>query len=75
VLAGPGLGIYNYKATFATNIDPATKAQIVDGLKQALTQKFPGMNYVFSDDQIDGNGVMRTSTIGYRYIIHIGFNF
>ncbi|MDF2191436.1 hypothetical protein [Paraflavitalea sp. CAU 1676] len=75
VLAGPGLGIYNYKATFDSNIDPATKAQIVDGLKQALTQKFPGMNYVFSDEQIDANGVMRTSTLGYRYIIHIGFNF
>lgn len=75
VLAGPGFGIYNYKAKFSSNIDSATKAQIVDGLKQVLTQKFPGMNYVFSDEHIDANGVMRTSTIGYRYIIHIGFNF
>jgi hypothetical protein len=75
VLAGPGLGFYNYKATFDSNVDPATKEQIKNGLKQLLTQKFPGMNYVFSDKEIDANGVMRTNTIGYRYIVHIGFNF
>jgi len=75
VLAGPGLGFYNYKATFDSNLDPATKEQIQNGLKQLLTQKFPGMNYVFSDEEINANGVMRTSTIGYRYIIHLGFNF
>jgi hypothetical protein len=75
VLVGPGLGFYDYKATFDNNIDPAKKEQLEEGLKQLLTQKFPGMNYVFSDEEIDANGVMRTNTIGYRYIIHIGFNF
>lgn len=75
VLAGPGFGIYDYKATFNGNIDAATKEQIVEGLKQLLTQKFPGMNYVFSDKEINADGIMRTNTIGYRYIIHVGFNF
>jgi hypothetical protein len=75
VLIGPGFGFYDYKATFNSNIDSATKAQIFDGLQQLLTQKFPGMNYVFSDEQIDANGVLRSNTIGFRYIIHIGFNF
>ena len=75
VLVGPGLGFYDYKATFNSNIDAATKEQLLDGLKQLLTQKFPGMNYVFSDKEINADGVMRTNTIGYRYIIHIGFNF
>ncbi|MBO9202112.1 MULTISPECIES: DUF3575 domain-containing protein [Niastella] len=75
VLVGPGLGFYDYKATINSNIDPAKREQIQEGLKQLLTQKFPGMNYVFSDQEIDANGVMRTNTIGYRYIVHIGFNF
>jgi hypothetical protein len=75
VLAGPGLGFYNYKATFDSNIPPATKEQLQKALKQLLTQKFPGMNYVFSDKTLDANGVMKTNTIGYRYIIHLGFNF
>ncbi|ANE49229.1 hypothetical protein SY85_00635 [Flavisolibacter tropicus] len=75
VMIGPGLGFYDYKATFEGNIDAATKEQLLQGLEDLLTQKFPGMNYVFSDEKIDGNGVMRTNTIGYRYLIHIGYNF
>ena len=75
VMVGPGIGFYNYKASFDGNVDAATKEQIFDGLKQLLTQKFPGMNLVFSDKEINSSGTMRASTIGYRYIIHIGFLF
>lgn len=75
VMVGPGLGFYDYEAKFDGNIPAATKEQLFQGLEQLLTQKFPGMNYVFSDEEIDANGVMRTNTIGYRYIIHIGYNF
>jgi len=75
VMFGPGLGIYNYKAKFEDNISSETKEQLLDGLEQLLTQKFPGMNYVFSDQEINANGVMKTNAIAYRYMIHIGFNF
>jgi hypothetical protein len=75
VLVGPGLGFYSYKATFDSNIDPATKEQLLEGLKQLLSQKFPGMNYVISDKQFSSNGTLRINTIAYRYIIHLGFNF
>jgi hypothetical protein len=75
VLIGPGLAFYNYTATFNSNINAATKQQLLDGLKQLLTQKFPGMNYVLANKQIDANGTLRTNNIGYRYLIHIGFNF
>jgi hypothetical protein len=75
IMIGPGLGFYNYEAKFDGNVTAATKEQLFKGLEQLVTQKFPGMNYVFSDEEIDANGVMRTNTIGYRYIIHIGYNF
>lgn len=75
LLVGPGLGIYNYKATFDGNLTAAAQEQLLDGLEQLLKQKFPGMNYVFSDKSISGNGTLNTTTIGYRYLIHIGFNF
>lgn len=75
IMAGPGFGFYSYKATFDGSIDAATQDQLLDGLKQLLTQKFPGMNFVFSDKEFNANGVLNTNTIGYRYIIHIGFNF
>jgi hypothetical protein len=75
LMVGPGVGIYDYKATFDNNIDPAKKEQLLQGLKQLLTQKFPGMNYVFSEDEISGDGTLNTTTLGYRYLIQIGFNF
>jgi len=75
VLFGPGFGIYNYKAKFEDNVSAETKEQLLDGLEQLLTQKFPGMNFVFADQELNANGVMKTSTIGYRYLVHIGFNF
>jgi len=74
-LVGPGFGIYDYKASFDGNVSAENKEQLLDGLKQLLTQKFPGMNFVFADDEIDADGVMKTNSIGYRYIIHIGFAF
>ena len=74
-LVGPGVGFYKYKASFGTNVSVENREELIDGLKQLLTQKFPGMNFVFADKQIDAEGVMKTNTLGYRYIIHIGFAF
>ncbi|HEY6953594.1 MAG TPA: DUF3575 domain-containing protein [Flavisolibacter sp.] len=75
VMIGPGLGFYKYESTITSNLTEEQKAQLRETLKQTLTQKFPGMNYVFSDQTIDADGVMKTSNIGFRYIIHIGYNF
>jgi len=77
VLVGPGLGFYRYKAAFSgtSNLSSTDKEQLLDALQQLLVQKFPGMNYVFSDKKIDGDGVLKTNSLGYRYIVHIGFAF
>jgi hypothetical protein len=75
VLVGPGYGFYDYKVKFDGNLTAENKEQLLDALEQLLTQKFPGMNYVFADKEINGNGVLKANTLGYRYIIHIGFAF
>jgi opacity protein-like surface antigen len=75
VMAGPGLGFYKCKASFDGNVNAEDKEQLLEGVKQLLTQKFPGMDFVFSEKQFDSNGTLKTSAIGYRYIIHIGFLF
>ena len=75
VLVGPGLGFYSYKAKFDSNISAGDKEQLLEGLKQLLVQKFPGMNYVFADKEFNANGVLTISAVGYRYIMHIGFVF
>jgi len=75
VLLGPGLGFYNYKAKFDGNISTEDREQLLDGLKQLLVQKFPGMNFVLADKEISSSGTLKTSALSYRYIVHIGFVF
>ena len=75
VLIGPGLGFYDVKAKLEGNLDEEDKEQLYEALTELITQKFPGMNFVFADDELDGNGALRTTSIGFRYLIHIGFRF
>ena len=77
VMVGPGLGFYKYKASFTGDVglSAANKEQLYEALKQRITQRFPGMNFVFSDKSFDADGVIKTSDVGYRYIIHIGYAF
>ena len=74
-MVGPGIGSYDLRTKIDGNINANEKEQLVDALQQLITQKFPGMNFVFSDHELDSDGVMDTWTIGYRFIIHVGFRF
>ena len=75
LMVGPGLGIYKYKVNFDHNLDPDNAEQLKEGLMQLLTQRFPGMDYVFSEKQLDARGTLSTTTWGYRYLIQIGYAF
>jgi hypothetical protein len=71
------MGFYKYKTSFtgSTSLSAGDKEQLLDAVEQLLVQKFPGMNYVFSDKKFDADGVLKTNALGYRYILHIGYAF
>jgi hypothetical protein len=75
VLIGPGISGYHLKSKIDGDLTEAEKANLQDALKQLITQKFPGMNYVFADKEFNGNGVINTTSIGFRYMVHVGFRF
>jgi hypothetical protein len=75
VLIGPGFAAYDLSTDIENTLSEENKNQLQDALEQVITQKFPGMNYVFSDKHLDANGNVKTTSIGYRYMIHIGFAF
>ena len=75
VMVGPGLSSYWLETKIDGNVSPDTREQLQDAVKQLIEQKFPGMNYVFADKTFKANGVLNTWSIGYRYMIHIGYNF
>ena len=74
-MVGPGVGFYKLKATAEGNVNLEERTQLLQALQQVLEQRVPGFNYVFSDQQLEANGSVSTTTAGYRYLIQIGFRF
>lgn len=73
VMIGPGWANYKLNTGIASDLTPEQKEKLLNAAQQLLSQKFPGMDFVFSDASIDSNGNLNTWSGGYRYIIHIGF--
>ena len=76
VLVGPGFANYKLHSTSSgVDLSDENQTQLQDAVEQLLTQKFPGMNYVFSEKEFDADGRINTWSVGYRYLMHIGFRF
>ena len=75
VLIGPGISGYDLNAKIKGDLTDDQRENLQEALKQLISQKFPGMNYVFADKKFNANGVINTTSIGFRYLIHIGFAF
>jgi len=75
VAVGPGCGFYNFETTVDGGLDLNERTDLFGGVKDFITQKFPGADFIFSEKNISASGVMKTTSIGYRYLIQLGFNF
>jgi hypothetical protein len=75
VLIGPGISSYYLTAKFDGNLNEEDRGQLRDAVQQIITQKFPGMNYVLGDKELNANGILKTWDLGFRYMIHIGYIF
>ena len=73
VMVGPGWANYKLNTALTSNLTAEQKEKLLSAVQQLLAQKFPGMDFVLSDATIDSKGNLNTWSIGYRYIIHIGF--
>ncbi|ULQ55560.1 hypothetical protein KJS94_12985 [Flavihumibacter rivuli] len=75
VMVGPGFGYYDLTTKIDGNLTEAEKEQLRQAVSDVLSQKFPGMDFVFDDKELNSNGALRTWTFGYRYMFQIGFRF
>ena len=75
VLIGPGISSYDLTAKFQGNLDEKDRQQLRDAVQQIITQRFPGMNFVMGDEELNANGILKTWDLGFRYLVHIGFVF
>jgi hypothetical protein len=75
VLIGPSISYYDLTANIQSNLSEAQKDLLRLAIEQLISQKWPGMNYVLSGKTFNSNGTLRTTSIGFRYLIHLGFVF
>ncbi|HEY5748779.1 MAG TPA: hypothetical protein VIU12_22070 [Chryseolinea sp.] len=75
VLIGPGMARYSINAKIDGSLDDAEKKQLYQALQQALENKYPGMSVVLDDQEINANGRLGVTSVGFRYLIQVGFRF
>lgn len=75
ILLGPGVAFYNLKASIGSNLSESDKQKFFDNVNQALEEKFPGYNMIFDDGEFQNKGTAKTTGLGFRYMILIGYRF
>jgi hypothetical protein len=75
ILMGPGVWFYNVKSTLDTELDPEQEAELYQKINEMLAQKLPGHEILLSPSDGYRKGTVTTSSVGYRYIVHLGFRF
>lgn len=74
VLLGPGIAFYEFSAKVDTELSQEDESAIFDKINEILKDKFPGYNYIIDGD-FKTSGTAKTTSLGYRYVIHLGFRF
>jgi len=75
ILLGPGVAAYNLKASLSSNLSVSDKEKLLEKINEALADKFPGYSVVIGDGDFQRKGTFKTTSLGYRYLIQLGFRF
>ncbi|HTE24602.1 hypothetical protein [Flavitalea sp.] len=75
ILAGPGVSTYNLKASLGSNLSEEDKQKFFEKLNDALAEKFPGYNKIIDEGEFQKKGSANTTSIGFRYMVMIGYRF
>lgn len=75
ILSGPGIAVYNLKASLGTNLSEQDKQKFFEKLNEALEDKFPGYSWAIDEGEFQTKGSASTTRFGYRCMIHIGYRF
>jgi hypothetical protein len=75
ILIGPGIGFYSVKATLNTDLTDSDQQKLFNALNQLLADKIPGYSQIISGDGFKRTGVEKTTALGYRYMVLVGFRF
>jgi hypothetical protein len=75
VMIAPGLGFYQVKAEVLSESDLNKNSILFKAIKKALEAKFPASNLVLDDGYFEETGRLKTTNIGLRAAVSVGFRF
>jgi len=75
ILIGPGVARYALKTNLSTTLDPDDEGELFQKINDALADKIPGYSFVIDDQEYKKTGRVKTTSLGFRYMIHLGFRF
>ena len=75
VLFGPGIANYSFKTELSSTLSADDQAELFQIINDYLAEKLPGYSLVIDDGEFKKTGSTKTTTLGFRYMIHLGFRF
>ena len=75
VLIGPGVSFYSLKAKLDTSLNADDESMFFEELNNFFSDKFPGYDLVIDGEEFKTSGSVKTTSLGYRYMIMIGYRF
>jgi hypothetical protein len=75
LLFGPSVSNYSGKLTISGNLDPEQIQHLDQEMVDKLLAKYPFLNALFSNENLEFTGNRTTMAVGLRYSIQLGFHF
>jgi hypothetical protein len=75
ILFGPGVSVYTAKVKLSSNLSPDQESELFTKINEKLQEKIPGYSLVVKPGTFERSGSVKTTSMGYRYIVMLGFRF
>jgi hypothetical protein len=75
LLFGPGVSAYSIKTELGSSLDPDQAEDVYKKINEKLQEKIPGYNLAVNSGDFEKSGTIKTTSLGYRYVIMLGFRF
>jgi len=72
---GPGIAGYKINTELDTTFDPEDESELFQRINEALKERVPGYDLVLNPGEYEDTGSFRTTSLGFRYVVTLGFRF
>lgn len=75
IFLGPGIGKYKAEANINSSLNLNDREYVLENLNDLIAQKIPGYNIAVNSEDFKTNGKVNINTLGYRFMINLGYRF